>query len=533
MSKKVAAAPAIHNIVALLARSEPEAIAPWKSFKELKAAAFKEAKAKWDAEVAKAATPDDIPKEPVETDFGIEDARVRRHLDKLGLNAAITAYVNTIKDKYKKLGIKKPEFTPDEIARRDAVLSERIRIGNPVPTFLRGFCEEIINDLTHIAIEAALRADRKIVLDSHIFENDCLFLAASQFKNLFMQLPTFMDAREKYTIRGRSALVAEITDKYLSEFSRYISENGKAKFAGTRENIRAFINKSHKEEDDAPQSDAPSTSTAPAATGAEASTTAVAAPVPVVAAASAEAVAEEGPAAGAQNKKDARFIFYIRRMTRIIRLSDPRFQELRFSRNIIPFLDNILTEFVQLISMRAIIHIMETGAETVSKSIIHAIILGMMATPASLMERSIVKLAMDRVEKNVTEKVVGADGVAHNVKHTEESDELVATLAEPAFIKFVDDLYPLGMRGSHHDAEEESAAAASAVPALAAIAAIAATAVPIVPAEKAKAPAVAPAVAPVVAPAPIASVAAATAPAVAPAVAPAPKRQPREKKDKS
>jgi histone H3/H4 len=428
------------DIVATLAREIPAQLEPWKPFKELKAHAYAVAVAAWDAK-KEGRTEKEIAKdEPAETDFGIEDARVRRHLDKLGLNASITAYVRAIKDKYKapesvtkapesvakapegtvKAPPEKPKMSQDDIDRCSAVLNERIRIGNSVPAYLRGFCEEIVNDLAHIAIEAALRADRKIVLDSHIFANDGYYLAASQFKNLYQHLPSFMEAHTKYSMRAKQALAGEITDTYLAEFSRFISATGQSRYKAIRKNISDFVNKSHRDEDES--------ATEPSAP---------------------------------EDKKDARFTFYIRKIVRIIRMSDPRFSDLRFSKHIIPFIDNILTEFIQLVAMRAIVHITTTGAETVSKSIINSIILGMFATPYSLMERDVAGLEKLHVTRNVTKKITEGDTTKH-VKCSEECDQLTATLNRPAFMTFVDNLYPLPARVLHPRISKDDIEAMSA-----------------------------------------------------------------------
>jgi hypothetical protein len=112
MSKKsatpVAAAaaptPAVtaRDIATLLSVPELEPIAPWDTFKSIKDAAYQAAlvapppppKAPKEPKEGEEAAAVAEPKKPELSDFGIEDARVRRHLDKFGLNAAVTARVS-------------------------------------------------------------------------------------------------------------------------------------------------------------------------------------------------------------------------------------------------------------------------------------------------------------------------------------------------------------------------------------------------------------------------------------------------------
>lgn len=375
MSKK-GSSNAIRDIAETLARPAPSEVAKWPTFKEIRLTAKKTEK---------------------DDDCGIEDARVRRHLDKLGLNGAVAAYVSALKSTAAPDGAAKSEkdadidadsaMSEEDCAKRAAVLDKRIRIGYSVPAYLRGYCEEIVNDLAHVGIAAALAANRKIVLDSHIFEENGFFLKNAQFAPLFRNLPSFIAASEKWCTYAKNMHAAETASTYLAEFSRYISDTGTDKFKAIRKNIDEFINESTCDEDEP------------------------------------------------EEKEDARFEFYIKRMLRTIRLSDERFAALRFSKRINPLIDNILAEFIQLVAMRAIVHIQATGAETVSEAIIRAVILGMMATPSALDERVITHVAMEHIMA-----IPSADG---GIKRAER-DEMVAQIAVPKFIRFIDELYPLG-----------------------------------------------------------------------------------------
>jgi hypothetical protein len=145
---------------------------------------------------------------------------------------------------------------------------------------------------------------------------------------------------------------------------------------------------------------------------------------PVASSSSAPApAAAAAPTGDAEPKKDARFSFYIKKMLKIIRDADKRYEGLRFSQELVPFIDTILNEFIQLVANRAIIHITTTSAQTVSTAVIRSIITGMMATPGALLERAI---TLDKA----------ADGY-------------VARIDTPSFIKHIDSLYPLEPKVPH------------------------------------------------------------------------------------
>lgn len=427
------------EISATLARAEPSPVAAWKPYKVIKHDAYinsdipakyeaekAQMKAKYEAkkqEAIKDGT--ELPEEPhdpidqFESQFGIEKARVRRHLDKLGLNASITAYIKTIKDKYG--DIPNPVYTQDEKEQREAVLEERVRIGNLVANYLRGFCEEIVNDLTHIAIESALHADRKIVRDSHIFDANGFYIGHAQFKNLFMGLPSFVEARMKYMLRDSHLLASEAVRDYFGEISRNINVTGREKYDVMHDNVVQFIKtlkKPDEEEEDEPEAAAAASSSA--ATDASATIS-----------------------AEMHTCEDARFTFYIKKMLKTIRNSDQRYSGLRFSRRLTPFIDSVLNEFIQLVAMRAFIHIETTEAQTVSTAVVRSVVLGMMASPASLLDR--------RVSVHGT------------------GDAMETQMTDPAFIKMLDELYPLGPKVAHARprAQKKPVAATGVAPAVA------------------------------------------------------------------
>lgn len=427
MAKKPAAE--YREISATLARAEPSPVAAWKPYKVIKHDAYinSDIPAKYEAEKARMKTEYEakkqeaikagtkLPEEPhdpidqFESQFGIEKARVRRHLDKLGLNASITAYIKAIKDKYG--DVPNPTYTQDEKDQREAVLEERVRIGNLVANYLRGFCEEIVSDLTHIAIESALHADRKIVRDSHIFDANGFYIGPAQFKNLFMGLPSFVEARMKYMLRDSHLLASEAVRDYFSEISRNINATGREKYDAMHENVVQFIKTLKKPDEEEEDEAAASSSAAPEVHAGE----------------------------------DARFTFYIKKMLKTIRNSDQRYSGLRFSRRLTPFIDSVLNEFIQLVAMRAFIHIETTEAQTVSTAVVRSVVLSMMASPASLLDRRV------------------------SVQGTGEAMETQMT--DPAFIKMLDDLYPLGPKVAHARPRAQKkpvAAASSSAPVVAA-----------------------------------------------------------------
>lgn len=416
----------------------PAAVPAWKSFKEIKVAALTASIIAADAQAKEAKkellgkrNAHDVAVEMVEAEnsgksleqfedfplfgYGIEDARVRRNLDKFGLNSAITAYIKTIRAKYPE--DVKPTYTEEEKAQREAAMDNRARIGSLVSEYLRCFCEEIVNDVAHVAIEAALRAKRKIVLISHIFDANGFYLKSAPFKNLFVDLPAFVDAQMKFADKDNRALVAKTVLSYLGEFARNLTS--REKYDLVRENIEQYI-KSDKEEEAGVES----------------------APVPAPAASSsaAPAPAPAGEAAQTKKKKDARFSFYIKKMLSVIRDSDPRYENIRFNHDLTPFIDTILNEFIQIVAMRAIVHITTMEIQTVSTAIIRAIILGMMATPTSLFER---KMAVEKV-----------------------NGKWESRIAVPNVILFIDTIYPLGPRVHHPRKLVDAQATAGKAPAV-------------------------------------------------------------------
>jgi len=437
MSKKsatpVAAAaaptPAVtaRDIATLLSVPELEPIAPWDTFKSIKDAAYQAAlvapppppKAPKEPKEGEEAAAVAEPKKPELSDFGIEDARVRRHLDKFGLNAAVTARVSAIKDKYKPVSPDVPaaEMSAEDADLKAAILGARVRIGNGVPAYVRGYCEEIINDLAHAAIWAAIAAKRKIVHDSHIFAHDGFYIRSSKFRALFECLPSFMEAREKYAHIARDATAAQIARSYVTDLSRYITENGQTRYNTARDRLAAFAADVVKEDEDE----------------------------------IAEATAAQG--------KDARFVFYIRKMLKTIRDSDETFGNLRFSKHLIPLLDNIITDFIMLVAMRALISINVSGAETVSEPVVHSIILGMMATPAAMEQRTILPEMKRETVTKMESKEVGEGADKHTVKEEVTREVLVATVSRPEFMTFIDELYPLTPRNKSKPAEESAAPA--------------------------------------------------------------------------
>jgi len=397
------AAPTARDIASITDTVTYAPIEQWKLYKDLKFEAFTKQKEAFANSPKKENT-----NEPKLSDFGIEDARVRRHLDKYGLNNAITKVVNELKEKYKPAEGSTsvvPRSQEDE-DKRNAVLTARVRIGNMVPECIRMFSEEIANDIIHIAIESALCSERKIVHESYIFDSNCNYIQLSRFRNLYENLPAFTEMRTKYTIANHKHQIAVAAKTYLSEFSRYITTNGQQKFQANRDYLSDIID---------------------------------------------EKIDDDERADDAVIEKDTRFTFYVKKMLKVIRESDSRCGKLRFSKHLIPFINDIIIEFISLVAVRALVQINIAQAETVSESVVRTVIVGMLATPAALSERVITSIAMQSVEDKVTEKT-GVDGATVTV--IKQVEKLVASIATPSFITYIDTVIPRASKVKHQHNNE-------------------------------------------------------------------------------
>lgn len=481
MPKKAAAAIKFADVVS---RADPEPIAPWKTFKELKAIALASALEKWnslpavssestslagsdsaphassesapapaDAPAKKSRTPRVVVRSknpPTESIFGIEDARVRRHIDKLGLNASITTFVREMEQKSVARDVSTPRasgesasrasedtapeiiMSPEDRDKCDAALAVRVRVGKSAAVYLRWFCEEIANDVIHIAIESALQSGRKVVFDDHIFEGMSGAGAVNaRFRGLFEHLPVFIAARDAYMRRARDIDTASAVSAYLSHFRRAIGDNWQQQFADARDDISTFATIC--------------AAGAPVAPGAPST-------------ASRDAAADDSGDATAADS--AHFTFYITRMTRTIRFSDARYINLKFNNRFIPFIDALIKEFIHLVTMRAIVHTMVTGVETISEYIVQAVILGMMATPSALFERALGPFTTAHFTKRVNadapagaESLDGKRGAHLRPRVPVEGDWAKTEITQPAFIRVVDEIYHLEPRAKHARAD--------------------------------------------------------------------------------
>ncbi len=494
MSKKPTVPPTIPSIKELLAPGSPIAIAAWARYKDLKKAEYEAKKAEYDAKH------DETKPAPSIDDFGIEDARVRRLFDKHGLNKPITSFIDALPTHQEKQAddTMKDVLSEADEKRKEAIQRERIRIGNAVSPYLASFCEEIVNDLVHAAIQAALYHEDKNIVVAHLFSDSGAFIQDAPFKNLFMSLPSFIAAQRKCEKLQMMMRAAKCTNSHLKRLTRFVKPAGKTALDEMREKITEFTDEIEgKKDKPAPKKRTPRAPAAAAVATADSvaevkkeeaepadddfGEVVVAKPVKKP---KKVAVAAAGTSADAE-KKDARFTFYIYKILRVIRGSDKKFEEVRFSKSFVPLIDDILFEFVQLVAMRSYIHILTTGAETISEHIIRAVILAMMATPAALCEHKLAEPEMRHVESVSMKKITKEGGIVEKVKQTEEKDILVSEVKLPAFIVAIDTLYPLD---EARPKKETAATAASATATTAAAPAAAKVAEPKKVAEPATVP---------------------------------------------
>jgi len=397
--KEVAVTEILYPIETVIPAVNISGVDAWKPYKSIKSEAFENAMKLHRAGCASDPDYESTYRAPTADLFGIEDARVRRHFNWLGLNLKTSEYASTIAAKYNELNA---DMSGDDKEKYHAVIRARVRIGSTVAEYTRYFCEEIVNDLAHIAIESTLRNGQKMVHADRAYGCDIGYLNLAKFRRLFDNTPAFCEARAEAEFTRIRVEGARCASSYLARFSHYLSAKGSERYKSTRKYLDEYASSSRSATEDS----------------------------------------AEGSRVGTN------FMFYIRRMLSVIRDSDPRYAGIRFGHDFIPFIDKVLVDFVYTVAMRALIIITDTNTETISSKTIHSVVIGMLTPPQAIYERDITSFEMVNVKRATVAKDGGKRG-------SENRDELFAVIAKPSIVREIDELYPAPQRQTADQSVDE------------------------------------------------------------------------------
>jgi hypothetical protein len=347
----------------------------------------------------------------------------------------------------------------------------RVRVSGSAPSYLRLFCEEIANDLAHLAIYGMCAKHEMIMKEEHIFINDCENLPLSHFRGLFANLPAFATARKKWLKLNSALYLESIIAPLLSDLAKIRDPSVSEHVARDRAELEQFIAEAKKRatgvSTEEEKASAAASAVAPVAAAAAASSkksarskTAPNASIEMVTASSQvppDAVAPTKPASAADaaadeedESTDLRFTSYIKRVVRTITGTMPEYakNKPRASSGLIHFIDEIISEFVKCVAVRALIYIESIDTLTISDGVIQEIILSMIAEPSSLDERVVDTFVTET--KKVRQTKPGDDkgkGKEATVVMVDES-RMIAHMTQPAFMRFVCANYPVSVRAS-------------------------------------------------------------------------------------
>lgn len=240
----------------------------------------------------------------------ISAARVRRYLDRLGLNKSLNDNIAQIKAGGE---------SPDTIERIAELNRGRIRFSNEASVTLATVCDDIVKQLTTFAMDHALSTDKKIIKVEHLHRDGVKQL---QYYPLVFSLPTF----------------AEMT-KQLAE--KELCCKIEAAVALAEKELKKKYGVSNK----SPKKDIPADTDA-----ADTNTTEVVVPKDTVPKGTVpkDAVStDDMPAEAVDAGDDSPFKFYVGLLCKKIIKDEPKYKSIRVSTELKEYLSALLVEFIQ------------------------------------------------------------------------------------------------------------------------------------------------------------------------------------------
>lgn len=398
-------------------------------------------------------------------DYRIDAARVRRYFDKRGINGAVNEYVvkmlqehgEEVEVESKPVGkhksdpstppkmVKKRVLRGDYEVRQRACANARVRVSPYATNYLRTFCEEIACDLAHLAIHGMTAKHDSIMKAEHIFHNDCEFLGNAYFRELFVGLPSFANARKKWLKYDTACYVQSIIEPLLADFAKIRDKDVMDRVKRNRTELEKFIASERAtvfgsgEHDDGAKT---STETDAASSRAEQQV------APQTAMSKAKQEQEDS---AKKDKDELRFIPYVKRVIHTIISIKPEFarNKPRVSAGLVQLINDILFDFVNCVSARAIVYIESVDCHTVTDGVVQEIILGMVSNPEALKERAVGSFDTETrmVRTKETEKGKAPEKV--------EQKRDIARVKRSTIVQFIRENYPVVVR-AHRKPKGES-----------------------------------------------------------------------------